>query len=296
MSCSLQRQQRRERREHGIAVIGAAAAVQLVVLQHRLPGPGAFGPALHLRLLVEMAVQQDGARRLAGNLDEDQRRAALAAAPLPASRREAACSFSRAQAANSATTLSIWPCFSHSGSKAGLLVGDADVIGQGGDDVVVPERVHEMRNTGFVHLLHHRFTVHQGRPRRLSAKPAAKHAEDRAYPGFPREPHRFYYRKLDRRRCRPKLRHGNLGQTRADGDKQNTSKYRREGRRLRRRIGTHGSGRRRMFLDYCPPTCRVCPIAGRALQLPRLMRSAPTRHIPVARSRDVLRGALSAES
>ena len=35
----LQRQQRREAGEHGIAVIGAAAAIKLAVLQHRLPGP-----------------------------------------------------------------------------------------------------------------------------------------------------------------------------------------------------------------------------------------------------------------
>jgi hypothetical protein len=74
-----QRQQRGDGREHGVTVISAATAIQLVALAQRHPRASAFGPAQHFRLLVEMAVHQDGARRLAGNLDEDQRRAAQSA-------------------------------------------------------------------------------------------------------------------------------------------------------------------------------------------------------------------------
>ena len=54
----LQRLDRGERAEDRVAVVGAAAAVQPVALDHRLPRAQALVPAGHFRLLVEVAVQQ----------------------------------------------------------------------------------------------------------------------------------------------------------------------------------------------------------------------------------------------
>ena len=47
--------------ERGVAVVGAAAAVELVALDDGRPRPEALAPAGHLGLLVEVAVQQHGA-------------------------------------------------------------------------------------------------------------------------------------------------------------------------------------------------------------------------------------------
>ena len=51
---------REQRRERGVAVVGAAAAVEPVALDHRRPRAEAVAPAGHLRLLVEVAVEQHG--------------------------------------------------------------------------------------------------------------------------------------------------------------------------------------------------------------------------------------------
>ena len=45
--------------EHGIAVIGAPAAIQLAVFNHGGPRSQALAPAGHLRLFVEMTVDQN---------------------------------------------------------------------------------------------------------------------------------------------------------------------------------------------------------------------------------------------
>src|SRR5437763_3978342 len=68
--------ERGQGREHRIAVVGAAAAVQLVAFEARDPRAITLGPADHLRLLVEMAVKQHGVGTLARHFDQDQRRAA----------------------------------------------------------------------------------------------------------------------------------------------------------------------------------------------------------------------------
>src|ERR1700686_1397327 len=52
--------QGRERAKHRVTVVGTAAAVQLVAFEPRDPRPVSLGPADHLRLLVEMAVEQRG--------------------------------------------------------------------------------------------------------------------------------------------------------------------------------------------------------------------------------------------
>src|SRR5215472_7592631 len=53
-----QRQQRAQRPEHRVSVIGPAAAVELVAFETRDPWAVALRPPHHLRLLVEMAIEQ----------------------------------------------------------------------------------------------------------------------------------------------------------------------------------------------------------------------------------------------
>src|SRR5438876_10206386 len=69
----LQRLDRGERGEGRVAVVADAAAVELVVAAHRSPRSGALGPADHLRLLVEMAVEQHGVGASAGRLHQQER-------------------------------------------------------------------------------------------------------------------------------------------------------------------------------------------------------------------------------
>jgi hypothetical protein len=65
---------RGKRAEHGIAVIGAATAKELVTGEDRGPRSAAFAPPDHLRLLVEMTVEQHAIVARTGNIDEDHRR------------------------------------------------------------------------------------------------------------------------------------------------------------------------------------------------------------------------------
>ena len=64
-------QQRAQCAEHRVAVIGPAAAIELVAFEARDPGAVPFRPSDHLRLLVEMAVEQHGVLALARDVDED---------------------------------------------------------------------------------------------------------------------------------------------------------------------------------------------------------------------------------
>jgi hypothetical protein len=64
-----------KRAEHGVAVIGAAAAIELVALADGGPWAAAVAPAGHLRLLVEMAVEQHAVIARARNVDQYDRRA-----------------------------------------------------------------------------------------------------------------------------------------------------------------------------------------------------------------------------
>src|SRR5579883_2348807 len=71
----VEREYRSERAEHGIAVIGPAAPIELVALEYRRPGTHALCPPDHLGLLVQMTIEQD--RIIAGtrHLDQNDRRA-----------------------------------------------------------------------------------------------------------------------------------------------------------------------------------------------------------------------------
>src|SRR5271166_991732 len=52
----LQRADRAEAREHRVAIVGAAAAIQTIALAHRVPWSQPLTPSRHLGLLVHMAV------------------------------------------------------------------------------------------------------------------------------------------------------------------------------------------------------------------------------------------------
>src|SRR3546814_1397230 len=75
----LQGTDRRQAAENGVAIVGAAAAIELVAAQYRQPRTKTIRPAGHFRLLVEMAKQQHGilvaSTRKRRHFDEDQRRA-----------------------------------------------------------------------------------------------------------------------------------------------------------------------------------------------------------------------------
>ncbi len=71
-----QRQQRAQGAEHRVAVIRTTAAIELVAFEPRNPRSKAVGPADHLRLLVEVAVEQHGVGAVARHIDQDDRRAA----------------------------------------------------------------------------------------------------------------------------------------------------------------------------------------------------------------------------
>ena len=59
-----------------VAVVRAAAAVESVPFHDRRPGPQALPPAGHLRLFVQMPVEQHGVVAGAGDVHEQQRRSA----------------------------------------------------------------------------------------------------------------------------------------------------------------------------------------------------------------------------
>ena len=71
---------RGEAGERRVAVVGATPAVEAITFEHRRPRAEPVAPAVHLRLLVEMAVEDHGVvrRRVAEgrHLDDDHRRAA----------------------------------------------------------------------------------------------------------------------------------------------------------------------------------------------------------------------------
>src|SRR5215472_13589410 len=118
----LQRQQCAQRPEHRISVVGPAAAVELVAFEARDPWTVSRRPPHHLRLLVEMAIEQHTVWPSPGT---SMRMTGVRPGTLTTSRvapgRED--SFARAQRSNSATASSIYPWAAQSGSKAGDLFG-----------------------------------------------------------------------------------------------------------------------------------------------------------------------------
>src|SRR5260370_9458135 len=71
----LQRSDRAETREHRVAVVGAAAAIKTIALEHRSPRTETLSPSRHLGLLVHVAVKQHAIFGVARNIGKQQRRA-----------------------------------------------------------------------------------------------------------------------------------------------------------------------------------------------------------------------------
>ena len=141
--CSAQRLERAQAGIDRIAVVGAAAAVELVALQHRDPRPRALGPALHLGLLVEMAVEQHGVVAVARHFDEDQRRAAREPHHLQGGARKP-CELRRGPAHHQLDGILHVAVLDPLRIEVRRLVGDADVLGDRGEDRVVPEGIDEL--------------------------------------------------------------------------------------------------------------------------------------------------------
>ncbi|MNM95736.1 hypothetical protein D3C81_1081930 [compost metagenome] len=149
----LQRQHGSQRAEDRVAVIGAAAAVQLFVAQHRNPRAEVVVPAGHFRLLVQVAVEQHGVgtgfRAGSRDFQENQRRAAFKAHYI----HYQAWDLLRLgpvlhQVYGLIHVAVCYPiCVEHR-----RLVGDTDVIDQLRDDVVVPLVAEKLADLGAVHL------------------------------------------------------------------------------------------------------------------------------------------------
>ena len=160
-----ERQDRRQRGEDGIAIVGTAPAVELVGLQPRNPGPIALEPARHLRLLVEMAVEEDRAILPAlaqsgsgcRHLDDDDRRAPGKMHHLQL--RAAQARKIRLGPAGEEIDGLVHESMGRPIAIEGRgFVGDADVVDQGGDDLLGPAALDELHQSGLVHCL---FRIHR---------------------------------------------------------------------------------------------------------------------------------------
>ena len=134
----LQRADCAEAREHRVAVVGAAAAVQAVALEHRIPRPQPFAPSRHLGLLVHVAVEQHAIFRVAGDFHEQQRGASFEAHDLELHPADRLAARPILEARDDAVHVAVrFPV----AIERDRLVGDANVLDQLGDDGVVPEPI-----------------------------------------------------------------------------------------------------------------------------------------------------------
>jgi hypothetical protein len=120
--------------EGRVAVVRAAATVELALLDVRHPGSEALAPALHLRLLVEVTVQQHRAGCRAGDLHQDHGRTAIELDHLD---REALDGALAAPVRDQVHRLLHVPMRGPVRVEVRRLVRDADVVDQGRDDAVL---------------------------------------------------------------------------------------------------------------------------------------------------------------
>ena len=144
----LQRADRGQRGERRIAIVGAAAAIELAVLVQRIPRSVALSPAGHLRLLVQVAVEQHRAVSGPGDVEIQQRGAA-----------RQADDFDR----QSPHRLLLHPCMREPDDTLDVamtfplrievrrLRRNADVIGELRDDVLVPLRADCREQSRVIH-------------------------------------------------------------------------------------------------------------------------------------------------
>ena len=129
-----------ERAVERVPVVGPAASVELVPLADRLPGAEAVAPAGHFRLLVEVAVHQDGPVGLARTIEQEQRCPARDPphVELRPRRRVPLHEFPPhpERLLHVAVGLPV-------GVEQHRNVRNGDVFGEGGEDLLLPETVNE---------------------------------------------------------------------------------------------------------------------------------------------------------
>ncbi|MNV30558.1 hypothetical protein D3C71_1218310 [compost metagenome] len=149
----LQCQHGGQRAEHRITIVGAAATVQLVPAQHRYPRAQVCIPAGHFRLLVQVAVQQDGVlagfSAGGGDFQQDQRGAAFQAHHLDGQARQVLGAGPGFHQGHGLVHITIGDPI---GVEHRRFVGNTDVIDQLRDDFVVPLFTDELAELGAVHL------------------------------------------------------------------------------------------------------------------------------------------------
>ena len=139
--------ERRDGAEHRVAVVGAAAAVELAFLDHRRPRAEPLAPAGHLGLLVEVAVDQH--RVLAGtgtgNIDEQAGRAPFEPHDLELHARDRVLlAPARGESRGFVYIAMRLPV----AVEVRRLGGDADVFDERRDDAVVPQLRNDLHFCG----------------------------------------------------------------------------------------------------------------------------------------------------
>ena len=142
-----ERLDRRQRGERRVAVVRRPAPVEPVAPAHGRPGPEPLGPARHLGLLVEMAVEEHGLVAPARHVGQEHGRAAGETHdlhPQPVDRaRPAPALDQRDRAVQVAVLLP-------SGIEQRRLGGDADVLDERRDHVLLPPAPDEGERPGGV--------------------------------------------------------------------------------------------------------------------------------------------------
>src|SRR5574340_1815055 len=137
-----------KRGEYRVAVVGAAAAVELVAANHRRPGIESLGPAGELGLFVEVAVEQYRIVAAAGYLDKNQGRASIDAQNFELHARHFVATAPVGSELHGALHVAVLLPVAVEGHR---LVGDADVVLDRGQNGFVPVAVHKVLYALLVH-------------------------------------------------------------------------------------------------------------------------------------------------
>ena len=157
----LQRADGRQRREHRVAVIGSAAAVQLAVADDGFPGRKSLGPAGEFGLLVEVAIEQHRVlavlvpavrgRRVGGHLAQQDGGSPGQLHDLHLHALDGLAGAPVGQQPGGPVHV---PVCLPVPVEAGGLVGDPDVLGESRDDRLVPQVPDEFRGNRDVNFIH----------------------------------------------------------------------------------------------------------------------------------------------
>jgi hypothetical protein len=137
-----------QRGEQAVAVVGAAAPVELVAADHRLPRAELRLPAGHRRLLVEVPVEHDGVVAGARHLQVQQRGAPLQPVSLDHQAGQLLGPRPGLEQVGGPVHVTV---LGPLGVELRRLVRDLDVLHQGRRDALVPGPVHEAADALDVH-------------------------------------------------------------------------------------------------------------------------------------------------